>query len=112
VEDIEQQVVDEMNAGISPIRVEIPAKINYMTELLRVMAVATEGLNATTEVKCQSVLPISRLRKMISECSMLYPLKHYLVHFFIDGFIDIEKDVPNDLSENIWLMLESFLEDT
>lgn len=104
---IVDEITDKIDSQLSSndtttANVEIPAELAYSIELLNVMAVATRGKNAITEVMCQSLLPGQEFIKCYQEAKYLYNYKIALVEFFIDAYLDIEKDVPQSLQEDIW----------
>jgi hypothetical protein len=73
--------------------IEIPHELIFLVSLLRVMSVGTEGLNAVTEVKCQSLLTIKHLIAMLKLSDFHYLLKFNLLYFFIQAHLDIEKSL-------------------
>lgn len=59
-EEIENQLADKKRRHVLA---ETPPTLTYVIELLNVMATATKGKNAITEVMCQSLLPASEFIK-------------------------------------------------
>jgi len=107
VNDIGNMIDSQINStDSSNVEIEIPPQLAYSTELLNVMAVATRGKNAITEVMCQSLLPGPEFVKLYREAKFLYNYKTALVEYFIDAYLDIEKDVPPSLQEDIWEFVE------
>lgn len=90
------------NNDTTEIIVQTPPQLTYTIELLNVMAVATRGKNAITEVMCQSILSAKDFILCYKEAKFMYTYKIALVEFFIDAYLDIEKDVPSSLQEDIW----------
>ena len=98
-EDIEGQLADKKKRHVLA---ETPPTLTYVIELLNVMATATKGKNAITEVMCQSLLPASEFIKCFEEAKFMYNYKIALLQYFIDAYLDIDKDVPTALQDDIW----------
>lgn len=70
------------------------------------MSVATEGKNAITEVKCQSVVSLQNCLDTYREAQHIYPLKNYVLKFLADAYLDIERKVEDTIEECTWAFLE------
>jgi hypothetical protein len=57
INEITDHISSQLDQNSTKIVIEIPPQLSYAIELLNVMAVATRGKNAITEVMCQSILP-------------------------------------------------------
>lgn len=101
-EDIESQLAGNKRRYVTA---ETPPTLIYVIELLNVMASATRGKNAITEVICQSLLPAPEFIKCFQEARFMYNYKIALLQFFIDTYLDIDKDVPTALQEDIWKLV-------
>lgn len=99
---IEYVAKELQSKDTSQVNVKIAAPLSYAIELLNVMAVATRGKNAITEVMCQSLLPAPDFIKCYKEAKFVYTYKTALVEYFVDAYLDIEKDVPPNLQDDIW----------
>ena len=53
----------QMSSNSTEISIEIPPSLSYSTQLLTVMAVATQGKNSITEIMCQSLFPVAAIIK-------------------------------------------------
>ena len=70
------------------------------------MGVATEGKNAITEVKCQSVSSLQSLLDNYREAQHIYPLKRFALKFLADAYLDIERKLEDSIEECIWGFME------
>ena len=106
INDLYESIMKQLKKSkSSTAEVEIPSHLSYVTQLLNVMAVATSGKNAITEIICQGLLPLSELIKCYEEGKFIYTYKIQLIQFYIDTYLEIEKDVPNDLQDSIIQLL-------
>jgi hypothetical protein len=87
-------------------QIHVPAHIIYAISLLHVFGVATEGKNAVTEIKTQSLLSLGSLTELYRVADILYPYKMWLLYFFIHAYVDIEKTVPDETEKYIWETIE------
>lgn len=84
----------------------LPHRANFVISLYMIMGIATEGKNAITEVKCQSVCTLQSLLDTYRESEHIYPLKRYVLKFLADAYLDIERKLEDSLEECIWTFLE------
>ena len=91
----------QMSSNSTEISIEIPPSLSYSTQLLTVMAVATQGKNSITEIMCQSLFPVAAIIKWFKEAKFAYTYKIALMQFFLDAYLDIEKDVSTELQDAI-----------
>ncbi|XP_069940179.1 inositol 1,4,5-trisphosphate receptor isoform X5 [Cherax quadricarinatus] len=90
---------------ISPLR--------YHIELVKLLACCTEGKNASTEIKCHSLLPLDDIVAMVEHKDCIPEVKEAYINFLNHCYIDTEvemKEIYN--SHHIWSLFEkSFLVD-
>ena len=101
VKSFVDSIQKQMSSNSLEIMVEIPPSLSYATQLLTVMAVATQGKNSITEIMCQSLFSVPALIKCFKEAKFAYTYKIALMQFFLDAYLDIEKDVPQELQDGI-----------
>uniref|UniRef100_A0A6A7G5P7 Inositol 1,4,5-trisphosphate receptor n=5 Tax=Hirondellea gigas TaxID=1518452 RepID=A0A6A7G5P7_9CRUS len=89
------------------------SQLRYHIELVRLLACCTEGKNASTEIKCQSLLPLDDIVNMVDHPDCIPEVKEAYINFLNHCYIDTEvemKEIYN--SHHIWSLFEkSFLVD-
>ncbi|KAK3865118.1 hypothetical protein Pcinc_029236 [Petrolisthes cinctipes] len=87
--------------------------LRYHIELVKLLACCTEGKNASTEIKCHSLLPLDDIVAMVEHKDCIPEVKEAYINFLNHCYIDTEvemKEIYN--SHHIWSLFEkSFLVD-
>ncbi|XP_042229615.1 inositol 1,4,5-trisphosphate receptor-like isoform X5 [Homarus americanus] len=87
--------------------------LRYHIELVKLLACCTEGKNASTEIKCHSLLPLDDIVAMVEHADCIPEVKEAYINFLNHCYIDTEvemKEIYN--SHHIWSLFEkSFLVD-
>ncbi|XP_076048925.1 inositol 1,4,5,-trisphosphate receptor isoform X4 [Oratosquilla oratoria] len=89
------------------------SQLRYHIELVKLLACCTEGKNASTEIKCHSLLPLDDIVAMVEHKDCIPEVKEAYINFLNHCYIDTEvemKEIYN--SHHIWSLFEkSFLVD-
>ncbi|XP_066945100.1 inositol 1,4,5-trisphosphate receptor isoform X23 [Macrobrachium rosenbergii] len=105
--------IDMMKADRSRMDFDDSSPLRYHIELVKLLACCTEGKNASTEIKCHSLLPLDDIVVMVEHEDCIPEVKEAYINFLNHCYIDTEvemKEIYN--SHHIWSLFEkSFLVD-
>nr|XP_045591963.1 inositol 1,4,5-trisphosphate receptor-like isoform X2 [Procambarus clarkii] len=105
--------VDMMKADRNRMDFDDISPLRYHIELVKLLACCTEGKNASTEIKCHSLLPLDDIVAMVEHKDCIPEVKEAYINFLNHCYIDTEvemKEIYN--SHHIWSLFEkSFLVD-
>ncbi|XP_050733369.1 inositol 1,4,5-trisphosphate receptor type 1-like isoform X4 [Eriocheir sinensis] len=105
--------VEMMKADRNRMDFDESSALRYHIELVKLLACCTEGKNASTEIKCHSLLPLDDIVAMVEHKDCIPEVKEAYINFLNHCYIDTEvemKEIYN--SHHIWSLFEkSFLVD-
>lgn len=61
----------------------IPNELAYVIEFVKILSISGSGLNAMTELKCQSLLSIKDIKETMIRAQFCYPLKEAMLDFLL-----------------------------
>uniref|UniRef100_A0A4W5LTB1 Inositol 1,4,5-trisphosphate receptor n=1 Tax=Hucho hucho TaxID=62062 RepID=A0A4W5LTB1_9TELE len=84
----------------------------YHNTLVELLAVCTEGKNVYTELKCNSLLPLDDIVKVVTHEDCIPEVKTAYVNFVNHCYVDTEVEMKEIYtSHHIWKLFENFLVD-
>ncbi|RWS27298.1 inositol 1:4:5-trisphosphate receptor-like protein, partial [Leptotrombidium deliense] len=86
--------------------------LRYHINLVKLLASCTEGKNATTEIKCHSLLSLDDINRVVTHKDCIPEVKEAYINFLSHCFIDTEVEMKEIYTSNhIWTLFENFLVD-
>ncbi|KAJ8374080.1 hypothetical protein SKAU_G00046600 [Synaphobranchus kaupii] len=84
----------------------------YHNTLVELLAACTEGKNVYTELKCNSLLPLDDIVKVVTHDDCIPEVKTSYVNFVNHCYVDTEVEMKEIYTSNhIWKLFENFLID-
>uniref|UniRef100_A0A3Q2GCX6 Inositol 1,4,5-trisphosphate receptor n=1 Tax=Cyprinodon variegatus TaxID=28743 RepID=A0A3Q2GCX6_CYPVA len=84
----------------------------YHNTLVDLLAACTEGKNVYTELKCNSLLPLDDIVKVVTDVNCIPEVKTAYVNFVNHCYVDTEVEMKEIYtSSHIWRLFENFLVD-
>ncbi|XP_055365370.1 inositol 1,4,5-trisphosphate receptor type 2 isoform X2 [Betta splendens] len=84
----------------------------YHTTLVELLAACTEGKNVYTELKCNSLLPLDDIVKVVTHANCIPEVKIAYVNFVNHCYVDTEVEMKEIYtSKHIWKLFGNFLVD-
>ncbi|KAK3570412.1 hypothetical protein QTP86_019287 [Hemibagrus guttatus] len=84
----------------------------YHNNLVELLAACTEGKNVYTEIKCNSLLPLDDIVKVVTHEDCIPEVKIAYVNFVNHCYVDTEVEMKEIYTSNhIWNLFENFLVD-
>ncbi|XP_018621500.1 inositol 1,4,5-trisphosphate receptor type 2 isoform X3 [Scleropages formosus] len=84
----------------------------YHTTLVELLAACTEGKNVYTELKCNSLLPLDDIVKVVTHDDCIPEVKNAYVNFVNHCYVDTEVEMKEIYTSNhIWQLFENVLID-
>uniref|UniRef100_A0A8C0X2W5 Inositol 1,4,5-trisphosphate receptor n=1 Tax=Castor canadensis TaxID=51338 RepID=A0A8C0X2W5_CASCN len=84
----------------------------YHITLVELLAACTEGKNVYTEIKCNSLLPLDDIVRVVTHDDCIPEVKIAYVNFVNHCYVDTEVEMKEIYtSHHIWKLFESFLVD-
>ena len=84
----------------------------YHIYLVKLLASCTEGKNAYTEIKCNSLLNLDDIINVVTHQDCIAQVKEAYINFLSHCFIDTEVEMKDIYTSNhIWKLFENFLND-
>ncbi|XP_062860264.1 inositol 1,4,5-trisphosphate receptor type 2 [Trichomycterus rosablanca] len=84
----------------------------YHNNLVELLAACTEGKNVYTEIKCNSLLPLDDIVKVVTHEDCIPEVKIAYVNFVNHCYVDTEVEMKEIYTSNhIWNLFDSFLVD-
>ncbi|XDV28955.1 hypothetical protein PO909_032145 [Leuciscus waleckii] len=84
----------------------------YHITLVELLAACTEGKNVDTELKCNSLLPLDDIVKVVTHKDCTAEVKIAYVNFVNHCYVDTEVEMKEIYtSSHIWKLFDSFLDD-
>ncbi|KAF3688970.1 Inositol 1,4,5-trisphosphate receptor type 2 IP3 receptor isoform 2 [Channa argus] len=84
----------------------------YHNTLVELLAACTEGKNVYTELKCNSLLPLDDIVKVVTDVNCIPEVKTAYVNFVNHCYVDTEVEMKEIYtSKHIWKLFNNFLVD-
>ncbi|XP_065845559.1 inositol 1,4,5-trisphosphate-gated calcium channel ITPR1-like isoform X2 [Oscarella lobularis] len=91
---------------------EQDGELDYHINLVKLLALCTEGKNVYTEIKCQSLLPLEDIVNVVRHDRCVFQVKHAYVNFLNHCYVDTEVEMKEIFSRDyIWMLFEDFIKD-
>ncbi|XP_067860775.1 inositol 1,4,5-trisphosphate-gated calcium channel ITPR2 isoform X2 [Heptranchias perlo] len=86
--------------------------LNYHITLVELLAACTEGKNVYTEIKCNSLLPLDDIVRVVTHDDCIPEVKTAYVNFVNHCYVDTEVEMKEIYTSNhIWKLFENFIVD-
>uniref|UniRef100_A0A8D0AYY2 Inositol 1,4,5-trisphosphate receptor n=1 Tax=Sander lucioperca TaxID=283035 RepID=A0A8D0AYY2_SANLU len=93
-------------------RTEEDGALAYHNMLVELLAACTEGKNVYTELKCNSLLPLDDIVKVVTNVNCIPEVKTAYVNFVNHCYVDTEVEMKEIYTSNhIWKLFDNFLVD-
>ncbi|XP_075997943.1 inositol 1,4,5-trisphosphate-gated calcium channel ITPR2 [Genypterus blacodes] len=93
-------------------RTEEDSALAYHNNLVELLAACTEGKNVYTELKCNSLLPLDDIVKVVTDVNCIPEVKTAYVNFVNHCYVDTEVEMKEIYTSNhIWKLFDNFLVD-
>ncbi|XP_051562764.1 inositol 1,4,5-trisphosphate receptor type 1 isoform X1 [Myxocyprinus asiaticus] len=86
--------------------------LRYHVHLVELLAVCTEGKNVYTEIKCNSLLPLDDIVRVVTHEDCIPEVKMAYVNFLNHCYVDTEVEMKEIYTSNhMWKLFDDFLVD-
>ncbi|XP_062245333.1 inositol 1,4,5-trisphosphate receptor type 2 [Platichthys flesus] len=93
-------------------RADEDGALAYHNMLVELLAACTEGKNVYTELKCNSLLPLDDIVKVVTDINCIPEVKTAYVNFVNHCYVDTEVEMKEIYtSSHIWKLFDNFLVD-
>uniref|UniRef100_A0A8D3CD10 Inositol 1,4,5-trisphosphate receptor n=1 Tax=Scophthalmus maximus TaxID=52904 RepID=A0A8D3CD10_SCOMX len=93
-------------------RTDEDGALAYHNTLVELLAACTEGKNVYTELKCNSLLPLDDIVKVVNDVNCIPEVKTAYVNFVNHCYVDTEVEMKEIYtSSHIWKLFDNFLVD-
>ncbi|TKS73284.1 Inositol 1,4,5-trisphosphate receptor type 2 IP3 receptor isoform 2 [Collichthys lucidus] len=93
-------------------RMDEDGALAYHNTLVELLAACTEGKNVYTELKCNSLLPLDDIVKVVTDIHCIPEVKTAYVNFVNHCYVDTEVEMKEIYTSNhIWKLFDNFLVD-
>ncbi|XP_075458961.1 inositol 1,4,5-trisphosphate-gated calcium channel ITPR2 isoform X3 [Ascaphus truei] len=93
-------------------RADESGPLAYHIALVELLAACTEGKNVYTEIKCNSLLPLDDIVRVVTHDDCIPEVKIAYVNFVNHCYVDTEVEMKEIYTSNhIWKLFENFLVD-
>uniref|UniRef100_A0A672J749 Inositol 1,4,5-trisphosphate receptor n=1 Tax=Salarias fasciatus TaxID=181472 RepID=A0A672J749_SALFA len=93
-------------------RTDEDGALAYHNTLVELLAACTEGKNVYTELKCNSLLPLDDIVKVVTDINCIPEVKTAYVNFVNHCYVDTEVEMKEIYtSQHIWKLFDNFLVD-
>nr|XP_019934105.1 PREDICTED: inositol 1,4,5-trisphosphate receptor type 2 [Paralichthys olivaceus] len=93
-------------------RTDEDGALAYHNTLVELLAACTEGKNVYTELKCNSLLPLDDIVKVVTDINCIPEVKTAYVNFVNHCYVDTEVEMKEIYtSSHIWKLFDNFLVD-
>ncbi|KAG8429017.1 hypothetical protein GDO86_018533, partial [Hymenochirus boettgeri] len=93
-------------------RADESGPLAYHINLVELLAACTEGKNVYTEIKCNSLLPLDDIVRVVTHDDCIPEVKIAYVNFVNHCYVDTEVEMKEIYTSNhIWKLFENFLVD-
>ncbi|XP_060776233.1 inositol 1,4,5-trisphosphate receptor type 1 isoform X12 [Neoarius graeffei] len=93
-------------------RLDENSALRYHIHLVELLAVCTEGKNVYTEIKCNSLLPLDDIVRVVTHEDCIPEVKMAYVNFLNHCYVDTEVEMKEIYTSNhMWKLFDDFLVD-
>ncbi|KAG7278868.1 hypothetical protein CRUP_036382 [Coryphaenoides rupestris] len=93
-------------------RMDESSALMYHIHLVELLAVCTEGKNVYTEIKCNSLLPLDDIVRVVTHEDCIPEVKIAYINFLNHCYVDTEVEMKEIYTSNhMWKLFENFLVD-
>uniref|UniRef100_A0A8B9KDI4 Inositol 1,4,5-trisphosphate-gated calcium channel ITPR2 n=1 Tax=Astyanax mexicanus TaxID=7994 RepID=A0A8B9KDI4_ASTMX len=93
-------------------RLDDNSALRYHIHLVELLAVCTEGKNVYTEIKCNSLLPLDDIVRVVTHEDCIPEVKMAYVNFLNHCYVDTEVEMKEIYTSNhMWKLFDDFLVD-
>ncbi|KAJ7999043.1 hypothetical protein DPEC_G00211300 [Dallia pectoralis] len=93
-------------------RMDQNSPLMYHIHLVELLAVCTEGKNVYTEIKCNSLLPLDDIVRVVTHEDCIPEVKVAYINFLNHCYVDTEVEMKEIYTSNhMWKLFENFLVD-
>ncbi|KAJ8408164.1 hypothetical protein AAFF_G00263920 [Aldrovandia affinis] len=93
-------------------RMDENSPLMYHIHLVELLAVCTEGKNVYTEIKCNSLLPLDDIVRVVTQEDCVPEVKISYINFLNHCYVDTEVEMKEIYTSNhMWKLFENFLVD-
>ncbi|XP_034444276.1 inositol 1,4,5-trisphosphate receptor type 2 isoform X1 [Hippoglossus hippoglossus] len=93
-------------------RTDEDGALAYHNTLVELLAACTEGKNVYTELKCNSLLPLDDIVKVVTDLNCIPEVKTAYVNFVNHCYVDTEVEMKEIYTScHIWKLFDNFLVD-
>ncbi|XP_036387842.1 inositol 1,4,5-trisphosphate receptor type 1 isoform X5 [Megalops cyprinoides] len=93
-------------------RMDENSPLMYHIHLVELLAVCTEGKNVYTEIKCNSLLPLDDIVRVVTHEDCIPEVKIAYINFLNHCYVDTEVEMKEIYTSNhVWKLFENFLVD-
>ncbi|XP_055078010.1 inositol 1,4,5-trisphosphate receptor type 1 isoform X1 [Periophthalmus magnuspinnatus] len=93
-------------------RMDENSALMYHIHLVELLAVCTEGKNVYTEIKCNSLLPLDDIVRVVTHEDCIPEIKIAYINFLNHCYVDTEVEMKEIYTSNhMWKLFENFLVD-
>uniref|UniRef100_A0A8C9NZS1 Inositol 1,4,5-trisphosphate receptor n=1 Tax=Spermophilus dauricus TaxID=99837 RepID=A0A8C9NZS1_SPEDA len=93
-------------------RMDENSPLMYHIHLVELLAVCTEGKNVYTEIKCNSLLPLDDIIRVVTHEDCIPEVKIAYINFLNHCYVDTEVEMKEIYTSNhMWKLFENFLVD-
>ncbi|RXN34350.1 inositol 1,4,5-trisphosphate receptor type 1 isoform X5 [Labeo rohita] len=93
-------------------RMDENSPLMYHIHLVELLAVCTEGKNVYTEIKCNSLLPLDDIVRVVTHKDCIPEVKIAYINFLNHCYVDTEVEMKEIYTSNhMWKLFENFLVD-
>ncbi|XP_030632911.1 inositol 1,4,5-trisphosphate receptor type 1 [Chanos chanos] len=93
-------------------RLDENSPLRYHIHLVELLAVCTEGKNVYTEIKCNSLLPLDDIVRVVTHEDCIPEMKMAYVNFLNHCYVDTEVEMKEIYTSNhMWKLFDDFLVD-
>uniref|UniRef100_A0A8C9EX00 Inositol 1,4,5-trisphosphate receptor n=1 Tax=Pavo cristatus TaxID=9049 RepID=A0A8C9EX00_PAVCR len=91
-------------------RMDENSPLMYHIHLVELLAVCTEGKNVYTEIKCNSLLPLDDIVRVVTHEDCIPEVKIAYINFLNHCYVDTEVEMKEIYTSNhMWKLFENFL---
>uniref|UniRef100_A0A3Q2R0F9 Inositol 1,4,5-trisphosphate receptor n=1 Tax=Fundulus heteroclitus TaxID=8078 RepID=A0A3Q2R0F9_FUNHE len=93
-------------------RMDENSPLRYHIHLVELLAVCTEGKNVYTEIKCNSLLPLDDIVRVVTHEDCIPEIKIAYINFLNHCYVDTEVEMKEIYTSNhMWKLFDNFLVD-
>uniref|UniRef100_A0A3B3Y3Q1 Inositol 1,4,5-trisphosphate receptor n=1 Tax=Poecilia mexicana TaxID=48701 RepID=A0A3B3Y3Q1_9TELE len=93
-------------------RMDENSPLRYHIHLVELLAVCTEGKNVYTEIKCNSLLPLDDIVRVVTHDDCIPEIKIAYINFLNHCYVDTEVEMKEIYTSNhMWNLFDNFLVD-